>query len=143
METLVQVLTDGFFTFKQTQKHTTKRLRTSLYKDEPTTIKVLFKHFSIHVRSAFTSDILVCTLTFHPSPSVSLYDARSIASTISHLPSTVDVPKLHLKSTEDDGAANKPDKIEWMCKGHDEYKLATLLLVLSNFPNNVFDNEIL
>jgi len=143
MQTLVQVLKDGFFSFKEIREHTTKRLRTSEIKEVPSTVKVQFKDFNVSIRSAFTSEILVFTLTFHTSSRVSLSDAKSLASTISGLPSTVDIPKLHLQTADvDEPSSNKPDRIEWMCTGY-EYKLAVLFLILSNFPNNVFDNEIL
>lgn len=139
LDTIAMVLTDCQFVFNEIVEHTPKKkhIRSSSQKHS---IRVALNTFlTLEIYCTFSPNIFHVFLKFEDEEKTTLHDARCIASDISRMKCTIEIPKLHVSA--DDPV--HPEKIEWYCHIDDKYQLCVLITILSNFPRNLSENEIL
>lgn len=134
MDIIASVLRDCQFAFSDMTEHNAKKRKAEEDRNNSRGIKLSLPECMVNIKSTFQDNLVTFEVEFIEAK---LQDARSVASDISQMSCCVDAPKLHL-TTE-----HEPDKFIFMYKVQDHYSTCVLFSILSNFPRNLSENEIL
>ena len=137
MDTIVRVLQDCRFGFYTTINHDAKRFKSVHGANQRQEVRVSFAKCKLVVRPTFNRDIVAMTVLFD-GDTTTYQQASSLTLDVATIESIVDTPKLHVAAED-----KTPEKAEWLFKVRDNYTTCVLFTILSNFPTNISDNEVL
>lgn len=135
MEVFSNVLDDCLFSYEEITTHGKNSNQKSTRGDKQC-IKVKIPYGSFEVRSTFADEILSCTLLIEKGQIYQVEEIKDLATNIGTMRCTIDSPHVFVEG-------DVPSKVQWMLQIKDRYIISVLLNIISNFPFNITNDDIL
>lgn len=133
MEIIRKVLKDCYFSYDENIVHEYKRQKKD--HDDTHELVIRLQHMDVGIHKTYQPDLLNFTIIFKTGK-YDTKEARTLSTDIANFTNIIDIPKLYMNNM-------KPDKLCYMMKIDSPYTFCVQLNILSNFPRNISDNDLL